>query len=226
MKLLQRPTSPVCLSNYQHGEHNWDDVSPNDKLTIWRSLDDMQRSLCAYCECQLIDGQKEVEHFRQKASGRFPHLTFAWSNLFASCKAPKGNKTSKKHNRCGQYKDNKAGTYDDNDLLKPDEDDFSQYCVFDPNSGKYAVRDKDLTELEVKRADETLRVFNLNGDSALVNRRKVAAQQILHEVREVYYELSTDEELQDYFEEELAKGLQKAQNVEFQTALEHIWKYS
>ena len=68
MKLLQRPDPPVCLSDYQHGEHNWDDVSPDDKQTIWQSLDDMQGNFCAYCECRLIDDQYGTPHCQDQNS--------------------------------------------------------------------------------------------------------------------------------------------------------------
>ena len=84
MHKLQRGSAPACLSHYQHGRDNWDVVCPNDKAKIWQALEAMQSQRCAYCEAAIAEGNRQIEHFVQKA--RDPRVTFKWDNLFGSCK--------------------------------------------------------------------------------------------------------------------------------------------
>ena len=80
MHKLQRGNAPAGLSNYRHGKDNWGALSPDDKTAIWRELDAMQGQRCAYCESDIADGNKHIEHFHQKDPN--PTTTFLWSNLF------------------------------------------------------------------------------------------------------------------------------------------------
>jgi len=49
---------------------------------------DKQRGLCAYCEINLLDSDREIEHFHPKHDDRqgANYWTFQLANLFAACK--------------------------------------------------------------------------------------------------------------------------------------------
>lgn len=208
MKKLNRGIEPEVLKSFTNA-NNWKDCRHVHKASIWEALESMQGSFCAYCECK--PSQKHIEHFRCKHN--FPALTFNWSNLFGSCDYD---------TRCGRYKDNRARPYDPDTLIKPDEDDPSEYLVF-LITGRIRAADS-LDPLKQKKANETIRVFNLNGDSALVSSRKAALQAQLRLIQEVYSMLGdfSDEDFKQLIEEEIAL----LQEYEFRTALTHAWRYN
>lgn len=149
MQQLQRGNAPKCLNSYKHGTHNWSKVTSTDKQAIWTELDAMQGQRCAYCEGDISNGAKHIEHFRQK--GRDPQVTFLWSNLFGSCN---------RQESCGKHKD-RCGTYSPADLIKPDVEDPERYLVFS-SDGTISPR-QNQSEQDRHRATETIRIFNLNG---------------------------------------------------------------
>jgi uncharacterized protein (TIGR02646 family) len=107
---------------------------------------------CAYCEGIIFYGG-HIEHFRRKNPAHFPQLTFAWSNLFLACGS---------NDHCGHYKDKKGRSYDPNDLIKPDDHDPNDYLYFH-SSGEVRVRNREgIADVDQRRAQETIRVFNLN----------------------------------------------------------------
>ncbi|HCN9345115.1 TPA: TIGR02646 family protein, partial [Escherichia coli] len=112
MKELARLESPEILDQYTAGQNDWMEI---DQSAVWPKLTEMQGEFCAYCECRL--NRRHIEHFRPR--GKFPALTFIWSNLFGSCG---DSKKSGGWSRCGIYKDNGAGAYNADDLIKPDEE--------------------------------------------------------------------------------------------------------
>jgi uncharacterized protein (TIGR02646 family) len=199
------------LDNYQHGVNKFNEVTKVDRLEIWQQFDLMQMGFCAYCECVLAE--KHIEHFKNKDT--YKRDTFKWNNLFGSCDDS---------NRCGHYKDSrKAKPYDIVNILKPDVDDATDYFIFLTN-GKVVVKEG-LTVNQHRRASETIRVFNLNGDTSLVNRRKTAFKNIKINIDTLY-------EMVDDFEDPLDWDLLleseiddlKSNKVEFQTAMEHAWR--
>jgi uncharacterized protein (TIGR02646 family) len=139
---------PPCLAKYQHGRDNWNDVAPEHKAQIRTHLERMQGPRCAYCEGPLDDLGRHIEHFRCK--DRFPKLTFDWSNLYCSCL---------RDDSCGWYKDNKAASYDANVLIDPCQNEPDHYFKF-YSDGTVRIR-SGLSIAEQNRAQETLRVFNL-----------------------------------------------------------------
>ena len=169
MHKLDRATvpPPTCLGNYQHPRHTWGNLTQDDKDTIVDALCQMQGNAqlqeesdqsylavhCAYCEDVLHNrSYKHVEHFRRKNKDYFPQLTFAWDNLFLSCQTA---------DHCGHYKDRKNGDpYNPDDLIKPDDDDPDDFLYFH-STGE--VRSRRGISAEAKqKAEETIRVFNLN----------------------------------------------------------------
>lgn len=60
--------APACLGRYQHGQHQWCMQSPTyaERTEIWEKLNAMQGNRCAYCEVGISEGQRHIEHFRQR----------------------------------------------------------------------------------------------------------------------------------------------------------------
>jgi len=205
MHKLQRGPAPACLSSYRHGLNNWKDLSADARKELWQKLYDMQGQRCAYCEGALRADKRHIEHFRQK--GRDPRVTFLWSNLFGSCNRAEN---------CGKYKD-ELPPYDPADLIKPDEEDPEHFFVF-VSDGSVAVR-AGLTAVETRRANETIRIFNLNSVLRAMRRSAVASYvdqglEVMHMVASGEW---TREEGMDFLKEELAA----IENLPFSTAIRH-----
>lgn len=197
---------PACLANYQHGQHKWDDLSPEDKEEIRQRLEQMQGRRCAYCEGSLDVLGWHIEHFRRKHAAHFPHLTFVWANLYWSCD---------QHDSCGHFKDNGAGAYNPNDLIDPCVDNPDAFFRFRAD-GTISIR-HGLQAPDQHRARETLRVFNLDPQWGRLRQMRRAAL--------VGYISMIDDaigftmgELQQLFEDELAV----AESLPFSTAIRHV----
>lgn len=220
MKKLVRGDSPLCLAKFKHGRDNWSVISDNGLTNeIWEKLNIMQRGFCAYCECQLHEDntKRHIEHFIQK--GKQQSKTFDWDNLFGSCNNP---------NRCGKFKDESpiAKNIDLAKVCKPDAMDPGELIMF-LNSGKVRPR-ASLTPEKKELADNTIAVFNLNGDSTLENSRKaaIAGEKSL---ADSYWETLADDdngELAGLLDTELSEALIRIQEHEHSTALEHLWKHN
>lgn len=210
MHKLERPQAPGCLAKYKHGKNNWRDVSSGDRSQIWKRLDKMQKSRCAYCESLVNTGVENrnahIEHFRQRS--RYPQGSFEWSNLFGSCN---------RQDSCGNYKD-RLPPYDPADLIKMDEENPDDFFLFVAD-GTIALR-KNLTDRQRHRAKETLRIFNLDHrHGALRHMRKTAVQgylQTAEELAEMASEFDEKEWL-SLLEEEL----DATKDLPFATAIRH-----
>lgn len=199
-KLERDPHGPRCLRRYRHGRDQWNQVTDEEKTAIWEKLDAMQGRRCAYCEDAIKDGERHIEHFRQRFSYR--QGTFEWANLFGSCN---------RENSCGKHKD-RCGAYDPADLIKPDVDDPEHFFLF-VSGGTIAIREEGLTDDERRRAEETLRILNLNGPLRY-QRWKVVAKYV--QISDEINELSKEE--QELFREiELAETA----HLPFATAIKH-----
>jgi len=208
MHKLVRGPEPACLRRYRDSGITWDDKS-NDKASVHEALQEMQGYFCAYCEASIVNhDNRHIEHFRKRQ--RFPQKTFEWGNLFWSC----SNSCS-----CGRYKDSgAAGGYSSHDLIKPDEDDPEDFFLF-LATGKIEVR-AGLPSDMLRKAEETLRVFNLNGmNSGLVSRRRNAVKGY----RDSLYGMLQGEMLNNSDERAgfIDLLLESARNSEFFTAIKH-----
>lgn len=217
MKKLVRGDAPLCLAQFRHGQNNWSVISSNGLTNdIWEKLKIMQHGFCAYCECRLHEdnSKRHIEHFIQR--DRDPRMTFEWDNLFGSCN---------NSDRCGNYKDSNpvAKAIDLNKVCKPDDMDSSKLILF-LNSGKVRPRNN-LTTQETELADNTIAVFNLNGDSTLANSRKSAILGEKSLVDAYWEELANDEsgELSEILEAELFDALVRIKKFQHSTALAHLW---
>lgn len=208
MHRLNRGAAPACLAGYQYGVHQWANGIPAspEKAEIWTCLEGMQQSRCAYCEAALVDGDKHIEHFRQRS--RHPAGTFDWTNLFGSCN---------RKDTCGKHKDS-CGLYNHADLLKPDVDDPDDFLVF-VSDGTIVAREG-LQPNQRNRATETLRVLNLDAEhGALRHMRKQAAAGYL-QMAEEFRQFSTEfdeAEWRPLLEQELAAIAQ----LPFVTVIRH-----
>jgi uncharacterized protein (TIGR02646 family) len=205
MRKLDRSTvpAPPCLQNYRHGFHHWNDVDAPAKAQIREHLAQMQGDCCAYCEGKLDELGQHIEHFRSRH--RFSELTFTWANLFASCD---------QEDSCGHWK-GKHGRYDPADILDPCVDDPDEFFRFRAD-GSIGVR-KDLDEKRRHRAQETLRVFNLDvvrGRLQRMRRRYLAGFSAM--VAGVHG--LSPAELQELFAAELLA----AESGPFYTAVRHV----
>ncbi|WP_433924673.1 retron Ec78 anti-phage system effector HNH endonuclease PtuB [Vreelandella sp. 21] len=161
MKKLYRPEiGPACLNTFDHNIHVWS--SMKNKKQVWEKLEEMQDGFCCYCESFAYKGNGHIEHFFHKGEDRngyspYKHLTFNWENLFGSCGLDGGD-------RCGHYKDKKGqsgpGDYNPCDIIKPDLDNPEDFFEYLP-TGIISVKES-LSCNDKKRANETLRVLNLN----------------------------------------------------------------
>jgi len=196
--------APACLANYQHPAQNWDDVTTLDKVEIRAQLEIMQGRRCAYCEGPLDALGQHIEHFRRKR--HFPHFTFAWANLYWSCDQT---------DSCGHYKDHGAGTYNVNELLEPCIDDPDQFFRF-RTDGTISVR-LGLSAAEQHKAEETLRVFNLNPKFGRLRNMRKAAISTYVSLVDGDVALSVNE-LQEFFSDELSQAMTQP----FFTAIRHV----
>ena len=164
MRKLDRTIAPppACLAAYRHPANTWKNVEYGDRRQIRAALERMQGKRCAYCEGLVDADNGHVEHFRRKGPGHYPELTFDWPNLFLSC-----NSTD----HCGHYKDRPgAPAYNPDEIVKPDIEDPDVELYFHstgdvrPRSGGDAPHSR--------RAEETIRVLNLNCGRLRARRRR------------------------------------------------------
>lgn len=207
MRKLLRVTSPICLTRYRHGLHNWAEVTHADKEQIRQHLRTLQGMRCAYCEADISKpGHAHIEHFRQR--DRYPQGTFEWANLFHSCC---------REEACGKFKDH-CPPYDHHNLLKPDEDDPDDYLLF-VSDGTISP----LTHLDDRartRAVETLRVFNLDAQNGALRAMRREAIRPFRETVEDLMAISKDlspDDLQAFLQDEI----QSTSDLPFSTAIRH-----
>ncbi len=178
MRRLERDrvSPPSCLSKYRHGANSWSDVTEDDRRELKQALIALQGLRCAYCECELPEAsphdRSHIEHFFQRSA--VPQFTFAWPNLFRSCTFDE---------RCGRLKDRVTPAAQMDVVLKPDVDDPALFIKCSAADGRFVAL-PDLEPLAVARADETIRVFALNSDALLYQRkpRIAAARQDAEEI--------------------------------------------
>jgi uncharacterized protein (TIGR02646 family) len=205
-KLVRDPIAPAGLTNYRHGQHNWSLNSPNaiERAEIWEKLDLMQGHRCAYCEIEIKDGDRHIEHYRQKRS--YPQGTFEWANLFGSCN---------RLDTCGKHKDT-CGAYLHTQVIKPDLEDPEDFLVFSPD-GSISAREK-LSEIDRNRAVETIRVFGLNNTLRQIRRSQLTGYIQTAEAFAELAEIFPMDEWLPEFEKELAA----IAHLPFATAIKHV----
>lgn len=205
-KLHRDPVPPSGLNNYQHGRDTWSRTCPTqqERDAIWEKLNAMQGQRCAYCEGQMDQANRHIEHFQQR--GRYPQGTFNWHNLFGSC-----NRVG----TCGDHKD-KCGVYPHQNLIKSDIEDPEVFLVFTPNG---SIRPRsNLSPDDDHRAKETIRILALDGVLNQIRRAEVAGYiQTAEAFAELAQHFPEDEWLP-----ELQQEIQNTAHLPFATAIKHV----
>ena len=212
MHKLNRPIlPPACLRRYDYRTQKWGEVTEADKGEIWLKLDEMQSKRCAYCEAQIVTTKvgstSHIEHFEQRSRAR--SKTYLWSNLFGSCY---------RKDSCGKHKDGQ--TYPPVDLIKPDIEDPEAFLVFAPDG---TVHPKvGLSPPDKHRAQETIRIFNLNGSLAAIRKRElIGYTQIAKSLAELSELAAEFEDGLEIYQTELANELAAIKGKPFETAIRH-----
>lgn len=165
MIFLDRPPEPPALirnkkawtRRFQTRPHaaksGW--ATKQAREVIGEALDRMAHGKCAFCEIRLGTGSyAAIEHYQPKS--HFPELSFEWSNLFPVCQVCNTTKGSQLHGGA---------------LLKPDQDDAELFFSLDIDSGKLMPHPS-LDPHQRRRAEETIRICNLNRGALCVSRRE------------------------------------------------------
>jgi len=153
----QAVACPDCIATPDQ-EWSYENLTGAEKQEIRDKLLELQGQRCAYCERRTGTERDEghIEHFLKQANE--PALSTTWSNMFWSCVDEKC---------CGKHKDKcdrpaasgRQATFDPQDLLDPCADNPDEYLEFFADG---AVRPcEGLSEQDLRRATETIRVFQL-----------------------------------------------------------------
>ena len=164
-----RVVIPPCLATPPAG-WTYGDIRGPQKAEIRDALLAMQEHRCAYCERrtgtdQSYDGH--IEHFRDQTGNK--QLSLTWNNLFWSCN---DERTCGKHKDKCRYQQGPKRQYDSAILIDPSAEDPEQYLSF-VSDGTVVPRVA-LNDALRGRAEETIRVFQLNESAFLTRSRQDA----------------------------------------------------
>jgi len=158
--------TPECLCDVPSGK-TYANLGGVEKQSIRACLLTMQGSCCAYCERRTGDGRDDghIEHFRKQANhGR---LTLNWDNLFWSCNDEKT--CGKRKDQCEKGHGN-FGKFSEEEIIDPCRDDPDKFLLF-ISDGTVRARDG-LSAPDLRRAEETIRVFGLDSSPYLRKARE------------------------------------------------------
>lgn len=172
--------TPSCLVT-PPSERRYATLKSWEMAEIRSALLTLQAHRCAYCERRTgehKDYDGHVEHFLNQAGHE--HLALDWDNLFWSCKDER---------TCGKNKDQCRNTHGAlrrfvaADLINPGRDDPEDYLLF-VSDGTVKPRPH-LEGDDLRRAEETIRVFQLNESACLVKCRQDAIRPFLATVNQL-----------------------------------------
>lgn len=162
MRHIELNPDPECvtmLKKAQRKREEWKDLSTDPKRgpLLRQRKSDEQGGLCGYCECRLTEadgtlrrGRSQLDHVLPRHP--FEDLIFEWDNLILSCPC-KGH--------CDHHKGNEVG------IIDPHKENPRKFITFAFDelrrpSKVSAVASSRLDEQEEKRANDTIRILNLN----------------------------------------------------------------
>ncbi len=157
MHSFHRGREPIDFAKYKGWSWNSFSKTP-DHAILGDALYGVQDGYCAYCETHLDSKDKgHIEHLERRSEHH--EKTFDWNNLFFSCLSS---------NSCGKYKDEHGIRFSRADIVDPSREKLTDFFTFNM-MGKILAKDG----VGKHRAEETIRVFNLN-DPGLVQKRQSA----------------------------------------------------
>lgn len=155
---------PVDLETISRQYSTWKTFSSTpEHIQLGDALYDRQEHYCAYCETWIPQkANGHIEHLERRSDN--PSRTFDWANMFFSCNH---------RDSCGNYKDNLKLRlrFNPADIVDPSREDPLDFFTYDATGG-ISARD----EAHKVRAEETIRVFNLDKSTRLHNIRTNAAK--------------------------------------------------
>jgi uncharacterized protein (TIGR02646 family) len=195
IRVLQAPTPGLASYRNDHPEsRNWDEFHDDYRSgqaykELVGELVDTQRGLCAYCEIDLIETDRQVEHFHPKSdTASDVNWTFEPSNLFVACKggtnpnspdnARRSLRPSKRSCSCGEAKGNKIlGGSDQGqaEILKPSELPAFP-CIFQVfDNGRIRADSAACAQvgIEIETVEATIRELNLDCERLRIARSTV-----------------------------------------------------
>lgn len=172
-----------------HPHARWEDAK--DGRPIWRKykLSCEQHDISGYTEEPLKQENSHIDHFRKKSL--FNTLVFDWNNFIVD---------GVDETYGAKFKDKYVTRCEDNDrLINPVIEDVRRFFKYELN-GNISVA-SGVSPLDAKRADYTIRAFNLN-EASLSERRK----SIINIVMDCFRDL-TDESILEALESEGFKSV-------------------
>lgn len=203
--------TPLCVAGPPL-DAEYGDLTSTQRAEIRAALLTVQGHRCAYCERRTGDHRKydgHIEHFHRQTDR--PDLALSWDNLYWSCNDER---------TCGKHKDRCIGEsgdqrrFDTADVVNPGLDDPEEYLHF-VSDGEVVPRNE-IQGTARRRAEETIRVFQLNESAYLKRSRQDAVRPFLGAI-EILLD-SEPEILERYVRKELARSF----DAPHSTAIKHL----
>lgn len=173
MRRIVKSVAPECLAAAKEKGWNWEEFFHNDHnghMQCLNQADADQSGVCGYTELPLASKgmTKHLDHYRKKAI--YSKLTFDWNNLVCAVKDKRFGADHKDELIDGK---NAEATYAG--ILNPVVDGAQNYFYY--NTDGKILASVGLDEKNGRKAEETIRVFNLN-ETELVSRRRTFITQL------------------------------------------------
>lgn len=180
-KCLKTKPEPQCLTNFRYANNSasWDEFK-NQAQGCYSILKNQMRTdqcgLCAYCEIRLDVNNEQIAHFHPKSDKNTEHnWALDWSNLWLACKG--GSQSWMKDEKnfklplpenlsCDEHKTNRVV---DDVVLAPDSiPAFPSIFRFEQFQDRIDLKVNSeachKAGIDVEKAENTIREFNLNCD--------------------------------------------------------------
>lgn len=165
MRHIQKSQEPPSLArwNARRGNKtsNWKSFDRSVKNDVYQYLLKEQGNTCAYCGIRISRRTCHIEHFRPKS--KYPHLTFAYTNLIASCQGEDEQRPTRPVH-CGHKKTN---WFDEELMISPLDTNCGKYFRF---SGSGDILPTDQTD-QASLGETTIKHLALNIDKLRKMRR-------------------------------------------------------
>lgn len=161
IRVRQRGAEPALLTKskqdwtarFQSNTKAKDWATKAAKTCLRAELLPLTHRKCAFCESRLDKSDRtQIEHYHCKAL--YKHLAFDWDNLLPACALCNSSKGDCDHKGA---------------QIKPDTEDPELFFSIHPDTGKIEPQ-LGLSPADLARAEETIRIFDLNRDELKTSR--------------------------------------------------------